>query len=280
MGENSEETRKRITAALVAGRRMMYFANCQQHLSDATLLTAITDSVFRTRMLGATDAGSDLELVNEMEFALSANMGITCKEDFERRIRKITLEFFEQDPNSRKFNRPNLWHWVLENRALVLSAIHTLVLHWLEAGEPQGKTPFTSFPVWAQTVGGILTANGLGDPCLPQMDDDDFGGDLRTRAMTALYDTMFEKGPDVWRSKEEIYRAITDAQRGTLGSLGGDDRLDWFGDLNGEVKRQDNRVKVGIAIKALKGRILNDIKMEIDTSKKRVAGQKIRFSKA
>jgi hypothetical protein len=74
VGESSEETRKRITAALVAGRRMMYFANCQFHLSDPTLLTAITDSVFRTRMLGATDAESDLEIINEIEFALSARM--------------------------------------------------------------------------------------------------------------------------------------------------------------------------------------------------------------
>jgi hypothetical protein len=274
VGENSEETRKRITAALVAGRRMMYFANCQHHLSDPTLLTAITDSVFRTRMLGATNAESDLEIINEMEFALSANMGITCKEDFERRIRKITLEFFEQDPNSRRFNRPDLWQWVVENRALVLSAIHTLVLHWLETGQPQGKTPFTSFPVWAHTVGGILTANGLGDPCLPQMDDDHFGGDLRTRAMTALYETIFERGPDVWWTKEQIYRSITDAQHGRIG-LDGDDRLEWFGDLNNEVKKQDNRTKVGLSIKAFKGRILNDIKMEVDTSQ-RSARQKIR----
>src|SRR6202011_6137352 len=139
----------------------------------------------------------------------------------ERRIRKITLEFFEQDPNGRKFNRPNLWQWVLQNRALILSAIHTLVWQWLEEGQPQGKTPFTSFPVWAQTVVGILVANGLGDPCLPQVDADQFGGDLRTRAMTALYETMFERGPDVWWSKEQVYLAITDAQRGTVGGLGG-----------------------------------------------------------
>src|SRR5208282_1730145 len=82
VGESSEETRKRITTALVAGRRMMYFANCQHHLSDPT---------FRTRMLGATSAESDLELTNEMEFALSANVGITYKEDYERRMRKIVL---------------------------------------------------------------------------------------------------------------------------------------------------------------------------------------------
>ena len=99
-GESSEETRKRITAALVSGRRMMYFANCQFHLSDPALLTAITDSIFRIRMLGSTDASSDLELVNELEFSLSANIGLTCREDYERRTRKITLAYYEEHENS------------------------------------------------------------------------------------------------------------------------------------------------------------------------------------
>src|SRR5258708_33646141 len=91
IGESSEETRKRITSALVAGRRMMYFANCQFHLSDPTLLTAITDSTFRVRMLGRTDANRDLELQNEREFGLSANIGLTTVEHFERRSVKISL---------------------------------------------------------------------------------------------------------------------------------------------------------------------------------------------
>ena len=274
VGENSEETRKRITTALVAGRRMMYFANCQHHLSDPNLLTAITDSTFRTRMLGATNAESDLELTNEMEFALSANVGITYKEDFERRLRKIVLEFYAQDINARKFNRPNLWAWVLKNRGLVLSAIHTLFLHWMKAGMPKGGNPFTSFPVWAEEVGGLLVTNGLGDPCLPQADDH-FGGDLRTRAMTALYETIYQGNENNWTSKEQICMLVHAAQHGSMG-IDGDDRLDWFGDLMDGPKKQENRVKLGLALKSFNGRVLSDLKMEIDTSS-RAARQKIKF---
>jgi len=275
VGESSEETRKRITTALVAGRRMMYFANCQHHLSDPNLLTAITDHTFRTRMLGATSAESDLELTNEMEFALSANVGITYKEDYERRMRKIVLEFYAQDINARKFTRPNLWAWVLKNRGLVLSAIHTLFLHWVKAGMPKGESPFTSFPVWAEEVGGLLMANGLGDPCLPQADDH-FGGDLRTRAMTALYETVYQANQDNWATKDQICMFISAAQHGGMG-IDGDDRLDWFGDLMDGPKKQENRVRLGLALKSFNGRELSDLKMEIDTTQLKTARQKIKF---
>jgi hypothetical protein len=275
VGESGEETRKRITAMLVAGRRMAYFANCQHHLSDPTLLTAITDSVFRTRMLGTTSAASDIEVGNETEFALSGNTGITCIEDYERRLRKILLECYEEDINSRKFNRSDLWGWIVENRALVLSAIHTLFLYWVEQGQPMGTTPFTSFPAWAEIVGGVMVCNELGNPCLPHQDDDQYGGDLRTRAMTALYEMMYRDSPDVWVTKDQSYQFITRGQRGTMG-LDGDDRLSWFGDLDDGPKKQENRVRAGLAIKAFKKRVLGGIRMEVDESV-RAARQRMRF---
>jgi hypothetical protein len=272
IGESSEETRKRITAMLVAGRRMAYFANCQHHLSDPTFLTAITDSVFRTRMLGTTSAASDLELANETEYALSGNTGITCIEDYERRLRKILLEAYEEDINSRQFNRSDLWGWIVDNRSLILSAIHTLFLYWIEKGQPLGKTPFASFSVWAEIVGGVMVCNELGDPCLPHQDDDQYGGDLKTRAMTALYEMMYRDFPDTWVSKEQIYQRITIGKRGTMG-LNGDDRLDWFGDLENDMK---SRVKTGLALKAFKKRILSGIRMGVDESE-RADRNKYRF---
>jgi hypothetical protein len=103
IGEYAEETCKRITAALVAGRRMMHFANCQVHLSDQYLIQAVTGSTFNARMLGSTGAKSDLELPNEIDFSLSANTRVTCKEDIERRTRRIDLEFFDENENARIF---------------------------------------------------------------------------------------------------------------------------------------------------------------------------------
>jgi len=141
---------------------------------------------------------------------------------------------------------------------------------------PKGKSPFTSFPVWAEEVGGMLIANGLGDPCLPQADNH-FGGDLRTRAMTALYETIYQSNKDNWTNKDQVYQLVAAAQHGSMG-IDGDDRLEWFGDLMDGPKKQENRVRAGLAIKAFNGRELNEIKMEIDTTNK-ARSQKIRFHK-
>jgi hypothetical protein len=39
--DSPEETAKRIVSALQSGRRMMHFANCQNHLDDAALVAAM-----------------------------------------------------------------------------------------------------------------------------------------------------------------------------------------------------------------------------------------------
>src|SRR4029077_17657183 len=99
LGEDSEETRKRITTAIWAGRRMMHFANCQGFIESATVIQAITGNLWRTRALGSTSAESDLELPNEIEFSISANVGLTYCEDLEPRMRKIELAFYDEFEN-------------------------------------------------------------------------------------------------------------------------------------------------------------------------------------
>jgi hypothetical protein len=273
IGESSEETRKRITSALVAGRRMMYFANCQFHLADPTLLTAITDSTFRVRMLGRTDASSDLELPNEIEFGLSANIGLTCREDYERRSRKITLAYYDENENSRRFERSDLWGYVKQNRSLILSAIHTLFQDWRDAGCPKGTTPFTSYPQWAEVVGGIMMHHGLGDPCLPHVENT-FGGDLKTRAMRSLFRVCFDIDHDGWWSKKQIFNAITEEQ------ADGNDDLAFFGDLAHEPEAKRAKTKTGIALTEFDGRVLGGIKMTIDSSNANTGRHLIRFHKA
>ena len=75
--ERSEETEKRITAALAAGRRSMHIANQQgSYFDDQALIAAITGTVWCSRRLGSNDSSSSLEYKNELEFSLSANMGL------------------------------------------------------------------------------------------------------------------------------------------------------------------------------------------------------------
>ena len=134
LGKSSEETAKRIVAALRSGRRMMHFANCQNYLDDSAFIQAITGPTLNARSLGASDGKSDLELANEIEYSLSANIGFTYREDVEPRCRKIELAYFEENSNGRIFPNPNLHIWLKHNRFLILEAVKSMFDHWMDAG--------------------------------------------------------------------------------------------------------------------------------------------------
>jgi hypothetical protein len=271
LGDDHNETRKRITAALVAGRRMVHFANCQGHIDDQYFIQAITNKIWRDRMLGSTTAKSDLSLVNECEFSLSANMGLTYREDLEGRTRRINIAYYQEDENSRTFPMPYLHQWIKENRSLILSAIASLYDDWIKKGCPAGKTPFTSFPRWAEVVGGLMTATGLGDPCQPHKDLGAFGGNLKEAAMRGLYEHCYAQAPDSWFTKTEIFNAIIDAQQQ-------DDRLNWFGDLEGKDKMH-NRTKIGMALNQHQDRELSGITMILDASNQMSQRHRVLFTK-
>lgn len=208
LGSEDEETQKRITAALAAGRRMMHLANCQGHIDDRYITQAITDKVWRTRQLGSNRASADLWLPNECEYSISANLGLTYREDLEPRMRKIEFAFFEEDENKRTFENEFLHEWVKNNRIRILSAIHSCYHYWIDRGMPLGQTPFTSFPRWARIVGGVMICCGLDDPCLPHESKDIIGGDLRAAAMRQLFRLCYEKWQDEWIRKTDIYQVL------------------------------------------------------------------------
>ncbi len=253
---DSEETRKRLTAALMSGRRMMHFANCQGHIQDAHFIGVVTAKTFAARNLGSTEAKSDLVLPNEIEFSLSANVGLTFREDVEPRTRRIELEFYEENPNGRNYKKPDLHGWVLENRPRILGAIAALVQHWIAQGCPPGKTPFNSFPEWARVVGGIMTSSGLGDPCLPHESESEIGGDRLERAMRAIYRIGHANHPDQWISKAMLFELLDAATD--------NDDLGFFAIGCDSLSSREARTRMGKALRQYRGRHLNGIQLLVD----------------
>ena len=187
---NTGETRKRITSAVMSGRRLMHFGNCRGHINDPALEQAITAKTWSDRVLGGN---TEVTLPNELEFSMSGNVGITYTADIAHRSRIIGLVYNGEDPNKRQFTRPNLHRWVYEHRSDILSAIYALICHWHSRGAKVGPTPFASFPEWAQVVGGIMHESGLGDPCLPEATAAIVGGDEETAHMRHLFSVAHEK---------------------------------------------------------------------------------------
>lgn len=257
---DSEETRKRITAALMSGRRIMHFANCQGYIQDPYLIGAITSKTFAARNLGSTEAKADLVLPNEIEFSISANVGLTFREDIEPRTRRIELEFFEENPNARNFRKPDLHRWVIENRPRILGALWSLIQHWIAQGCPPGKTPFNSFPEWASVVGGIMTCCGLGDPCLPHESELEVGGDRAQKAMRAVYQIGYAAHPSVWISKGRLFELLEAAKD--------NDDIGYYSAGCESISSREARTRIGKAIGLFRGRHLNGIQLLVDTTSK------------
>jgi DNA polymerase-1 len=257
IGKDSEETRKRITTALMSGRRSMHFANCQEYLQDQCFIGAITSKTFAARNLGSTDAKADLILANEIEFSVSANVGLTFREDIEPRTRRLDLEFFEENPNGRDFRRPDLHGWIAANRPLVLGAVASVVRHWIHCGRPPGKTPFNSFPEWARVVGGIMSCCGLGDPCLPHQQSARIGGDGHERAMRAVYRIGYGAHPDEWITKQQLFEALDAAPETDTEAL-----VSFM--VGGELTSKEARMRIGKALNKFNGRHLEGIQMLLD----------------
>ena len=269
LGKDSHETAKRIVAALRAGRRMMHFANCQYPLNDPAFIQAITGSTINARSLGATDANSDLELPNEIDYSLSANVGLTYREDVEPRCRKIELAYYDDNPNSRVFHNAKLHFWVLDSRFLILEAIKSLVDYWLKSGCLPGLTPFVSYPYWAEVAGGVMRVAQLGDPCLPHQDDDLLGGDIREKAMRVLFQFCYTAFPNQWITKSDIYSVLGQYQQN-------DDRLLWFGDPS---LTHHTGSRLGKALSMFDKRAFNGIRLAIDTSQANTSRWQYYFEK-
>jgi Bifunctional DNA primase/polymerase, N-terminal len=279
IGRESEETIKRIVSAARSGRRFMHFSNCQYFLHDQYLTQAITNRVIGARSLGANTGKSDLVLSNEMEYSISSQVGLTFSEDIEPRIRQIELAFSEEDPNKRVFQSTRLHEEIKKRRSEVLSAVAALYRNWGEKGFRKGPTPFTSYPEWAETIGGVMVAAGLGDPCLPfEGEYNNVGGDLRTEAMTELFRVCRQQLPrDAWVLKKQIYECVHQMAQ-PAGDSDGNDALSYFGSLKEpHSDARSNQTKLGVALRTFKNRELGGIKLLIDESAAKSQQYKYRF---
>jgi len=263
---DTDETRKKITSALISGRRRIHFSNCAGFLRNDVFEQIVTNERWSDRTLGSNQ---EVTIPNEIEFSLSGNTGVSYTPDFAARTRIIALHFEEEHENQRVFSKPDLHGWMLENRARILSAIWSLVRHWDASGRPAGPTPFTSFPSWAEVVGGIMNVCGLGDPCLPDGDEINLGGDSETRDMKSLYKLGYEAHPERWLTKKEIRELV-------LGTDADDEAESLFAWLDLESK--SGQTKFGQILEKYVGRIFDEVRMVKDGTAGRSQRHRLKFT--
>lgn len=161
---DTEEMRKKITAAAIAGDRIVNLDNLEGRLGNDALDRALTTTQWRDRILGRSE---QVELpLHAVWFASGNNVAVAA--DTARRVIHIRLDVLEESPENRgDFKRPRLLEWVQQNRARLLIDALTILVAYSNAGRPsQGLAPFGSFEGWSRLVREAVVWAGLPDPCL------------------------------------------------------------------------------------------------------------------
>lgn len=260
-GNNNEELRKKLTSALIRGRRRLHFANNRGYIDNAVLESFATMSIWSDRLLGRNDISG---LSNEIELSLSGNVGVTFTPDFANRCVFVNLFLDMENANEREFSNPNLHEWVKENRGLILSAIYSLIRNWFEKDMPKGSIPFASFPEWAKIVGGIMECAGYESPCNKDNDMLNVGGDTETKDMKTLF--------EVCANYQERYQ-VEYINKAKIQELIKEEEI--FGYLDFDKKADDT--KFGIKLSKFVNRILSNIKLVVENEEAKGNRRKYRF---
>lgn len=245
---HDEEFRKKILSAFKMGRNRIHISNNKGFINSSVLEMLATSENFSDRQLGSNTI---LQYPNTLEISLSANTGITYTPDLSHRSIFINLFLAMEEPNNRKFEKPNLHEWIKTHREEILSALYSLVKNWYFKGMPPGNCPFSSYSEWARVVGGIMEAAGYNTPCVNNDDQMGVGGDLEAMDMKKLFELSFEQWGEQWIEKKVVMDEI-DKENSDFNEL-----FSWFNWDN----PKSARTKFSILLRKYVGREMSGIKL-------------------
>lgn len=162
--EDATETRKVITALALVGDPSVLLDNVVGELGDAALDAALTGTVWRDRILGASALTAELPL--RMQWWATGN-GLTIGADLIRRALLVRLEPAVERPEERQgFRHARLLEHIRDRRAELLGAALTIVRAYHVAGRPVMQLrPMGSFEAWSDLVRSALVWARAADPC-------------------------------------------------------------------------------------------------------------------
>ena len=153
-----DEQRKRITATLLSGARMVLLDNVRSKLDSAAYSAVLTSETWSDRELGSSRT---LTLPNHACWLATANNPEVSLE-IGRRSVDIRLDAGVERPWDRTgFKHDPLEEWAIEKRPGLVWAALTLIAAWIKAGRPSGSVVMGSYESYCRVMGGILDVAGI-----------------------------------------------------------------------------------------------------------------------
>jgi hypothetical protein len=159
-GANTEETEKRLGAAMLAGQPLISIDNISGELGGDALCQIIERPVVEIRILGRSERVR-IEARGTSLYATGNNfviLGDVC-----RRVITTNLDPAMERPELRQFKFDPV-EMVLANRGKYIAAALTICRAYFVAGQPNKANKLASFEGWSDTVRSALIWVGKQDP--------------------------------------------------------------------------------------------------------------------
>ncbi len=177
--KDEDEMRKALHTAVMEAKSIVFFDNAKKHLDSEALEGFITSQDYEGRILGESKS---FRGENHAVVFITGN-GCTVSPDMRRRSLFCELLLEVERAEDRVFEHNLEVPELLERRGLLLSALWSLIQAWDKANRPEPTRGNSSFPEWANIIGGIVEHAGYGCPLeTPQIEAaaDTNGTDMRS----------------------------------------------------------------------------------------------------
>jgi hypothetical protein len=211
---DDDEWRKRITAALLAGRGAITVDNITRPLDSGVLSAALTATTWEDRILGKSEV---VRLPVRCAWVATANNPVMSTE-IARRFIRIRLDPRQDRPWQREgFRHPDLRSWASVNRSRIVRAALVLVQHWIANDCPPfaGK-PLGSFEGWSRVIGGILESAGV-QGFLANLDTFYEAADIEGTVWRMFVATWWERYQDAEITMAHLFPLARDVEGFELG---------------------------------------------------------------
>ena len=160
--KDDDEARKRITALALAGDTLCLIDNIVGGLGCASLDAALTGTVWKDRVLGASEI---VELPLSVTWSATGN-NVVLHADMSRRVAHIRLDSRLENPEQREgFRHPNLKAFVRQHRHQLLADALTILAAFCHARRPQQRlSTWGSFEGWSDLIRQAVVWCGQADP--------------------------------------------------------------------------------------------------------------------
>jgi len=250
--DSDEEMGKHLLGILREGHSCVLFDNLPQGttLESNELAKAVTNPTYSKRLLGKNET---VTVPSQVLWLFTGN-NISITGDFNTRILQIRLDAKMADPDRRKFKRPDLGAWCLQNRPKIIQACMTIILAGKNASSDIAPTRFREWDKFVRMPLFEVTGIDIGD-----LFERNKAADPKIEGQQMLLEAWFEVfGNQSITTKEVLTKIGKDgSDRGTDITALADTLKDTFsGNL-------PTTRELGIKLGSFKGRILGEYRVEV-----------------